>query len=83
MRGLAKSTRRAYASKVRKYVGFCERAGLTAFPATEPVLCAFVGSRLVEKPTLAVGTINGDLCAIASLHHDFGLDSRVHQFKAL
>jgi len=42
--GLAPSTRRAYRSNALKYVKFCDEEKLTAFPASEKVLCYFVAT---------------------------------------
>ena len=62
--GLAASSQRTYRSVERRYVIFCQTHNLVPFPATEPVLAAFVA--MLYTQGLASGTVKRDLAAI---HH--------------
>ena len=69
--GLAASSQRTYRSGERKYVTFCQVYKLTPFPATEPVLTAFVAA--LHTQGLAVGTVKSYLAAMRHTQIAIGL----------
>ena len=60
--GLAASSQRTYRSGERRYVTFCQAYNLVPFPATEPVLAAFVA--MLYTQGLASGTVKSYLAAV-------------------
>ena len=60
--GLATATASSYGTGVRRYLAFCARFVLQAFPLSELVLCRFVA--LLVHESISYGTIRMYLCAI-------------------
>ena len=65
-KGLAESTQRTYLSGKKRYLSFCARAGVSAVPAEEKLLCSFVA--FLAKEGLKYRTIKVYLSAIRHLH---------------
>ena len=70
-KGLASGTRKAYSAGQRRYLDFCERAGITGLPTNENTLCLFAAA-LAEEGLLAA-TIRAYLSAVRNLHVEEGL----------
>ncbi|KDN33363.1 hypothetical protein RSAG8_13544, partial [Rhizoctonia solani AG-8 WAC10335] len=71
-RGLAKRTQQNYSSHVRQFIRFCEAervAPSSIFPASELLLCAFVGSFVGEK---SGRTASAAISALKSWHRLHG-----------
>ena len=65
-KGLADSTQRTYRSGQKCFLEFCEAGGFKAVPASETVLCRFVG--FLAESSLKSRTIKVYLSAIRFLH---------------
>lgn len=72
MKGLAQSTLNVYSSGQRRYLTFCNVAGLQAVPAGEDALCKFVAKMASEG--LRHRTIKSYMAGIRHLHIEEGLD---------
>ena len=74
--GLAHSTQRTYQTGERRYIRFCQEAGLTPFPAKEKSLILFA-AHLFQEGLLA-GTVKSYLSAVRHTQITLGLgDPRV------
>ena len=65
-KGLADSTQRTYRSGQKRFLEFCEAGGFKAVPASETVLCRFVG--FLAESSLKSRTIKVYLSAVRFLH---------------
>jgi site-specific recombinase XerC len=65
-KGLADSTQRTYRSGQKRFLDFCEAGGFKAVPASETILCRFVG--FLAESGLKSRTIKVYLSAIRFLH---------------
>ena len=65
-KGLADFTQRKYSSGQKRFLEFCEAGGFKAVPASETVLCRFVG--FLAESGLKSRTIKVYLSAIRFLH---------------
>lgn len=80
--GLAHSTRRTYQTGERRYIRFCQEAGLTPFPAKEKSLILFA-AHLYQEGLLA-GTVKSYLSAVRHTQITLGLgDPRVGEMPQL
>ena len=66
VKGLAESTTRTYSCGQRRFLSFCQAAGLPATPASEGVLCRFVASLASEG--LKHRSIKTYLAGVRHLH---------------
>ena len=64
----------------RRYLDFCERAGITGLPTNENTLCLFAAA-LAEEGLLAA-TIRAYLSAVRNLHVEEGLRGPSHPTAA-
>ena len=71
--GRRPSTWRSYASKLQRWLDFCQRARIQAVPAKQEHVLCYLGS-LYSEGRIHAGSLQPYLSAINSFHADLGLE---------